>query len=104
MVIIAAHASVCGGVRGGVEGRKRYRETQRQKREWKEREGRDWNVDQGAGWCQVTHTMFLFRGESEAILLLHQLTRPAGPLWDARSASWSRPAILIPAGSNLCHL
>ena len=64
MVIIAAHASVCCGVRGGVKGRKIYRETHRQMREGKEREWRDWNVDQGAGWCQVTHTMFLFRGES----------------------------------------
>lgn len=58
----------------------------------------------GSRLCQATQAMFLFRGESEAILLLHQLTRPADALWDAKSASWSRPAILIPAGSNLCHL
>ena len=83
-----------------MEGRKRYRETQRQRVSGKGG-GR---LEQGAGSCQATQAMFLFRGESEAILLLHQLTRPTDPLWDAKSASWSRPAILIPAGSNLCHL
>ena len=69
-----------------------------------EREGGGMGTGAGSRLCQATQAMFLFRGESEAILLLHQLTRPADALWDAKSASWSRPAIPIPAGSNLCHL